>query len=165
MYWTAEAVDQLMAADKTLLGDGDWQCDAIDRDCKLVFTLAIDGVPCGLSLQITDFPMQPSKGWTIIINAPPAVWRLDFDGPKEWHLNDVPEMHECPRLIYGPHYHPWRLNRAGVKRGRLPTELPLAMPLPAMRGFDATLHWFCDETRITIGKGQIPARPTPGTLL
>ena len=98
-------------------------------------------------------------------NAPPAVWRLDFDGPKEWHLNDVPEMHECPRLIYGPHYHPWRLNRAGVKRGRLPTELPLAMPLPAMRGFDATLHWFCDETRITIGKGQIPARPTPGTLL
>lgn len=155
-----------MASDKTLLGDGGWQCDPVDQDCKLKFTLAVDGEPTQFTLEIVDFPMRPAKGFTFLINAPPPIWRLDFDAWWEKHTNDVPEIHECPRIVQGPHFHPWRLNRQFLKRGQLPDELELALPLAGnIQSFDAALRWFADETRIAIGKGQIPARPTPGNLL
>ncbi len=147
MLWTVEAVDAFVAAHKTLVGDGGWVCDPNEDQCRLKYTIAMDGVPTASTLEIIDFPLDTPRSFTITVNLPPCVWRLDFDAPPKGHTNDVPEGHECPRYVRGPHYHPWALNRQFHTGKRPPEELPLALPLsPAIKSYKSALDWFCSET-------------------
>lgn len=167
MLWTVQAVDDFLASTKTLVGDGAWVCDPDQDNCRLKFTIAQDdGLPTGSTLEIIDFPLDEPRGFTITLNLPPCIWRLDFDPPPKGHTNDVPDGHECPRLITGPHFHPWRLNRVFHTGRRPPEEIPLALPLPReVRVFRSALDWFCSETRITLAKNQVPELPPRGRLL
>ena len=166
MLWTAQAVEDFLAADKTLVGDGYWVCDPNEDQCRLKFTVARDGLPTASTLEVIDYPLESPRSFTVTLNLPPCVWRLDFDPPYKAHTNDVPPMHECPRVVYGPHFHPWRLNAKFHKGKTPPDELPLALPLTSgARSFDSALAWFCAETRISIAKLQIPALPPRGRLV
>jgi hypothetical protein len=166
MLWSVQAIDAFLAADKTLVGDGDWVCDPNEDQCRLKYTIAVDGVPSGSTLVIIDFPLQEPRGFTITLNLPPCIWRLDFDHPPKGHTNDVPEGHECPRLIRGAHFHPWRLNSRFHMGKHPPDELPLALPLkPSIKSFKSSLDWFCAETRITFAKNQMPGLPPRGRLI
>lgn len=80
-----------------------------------------------------------------------AVCRLDY--ANESHANPLPLLEGLPRLVYGPHYHSWPINR------HLFTLLDGAVPLlnaVAFEGggvqFDANLRWFCDD----VGIEQLP---------
>jgi hypothetical protein len=166
MLWTAEAIDDFVAADKTLVGDGHWVCDPNENQCRLKYTIAVGGVPTSSTLEIIDYPYEEPRSFTITLNLPPCVWRLDFDPPHKTHTNDVPDFHECPRLVRGPHFHPWRLNREFLKGRRPPEELPRALPLTCgAKSFQSALDWFCSETRITFARNQLPALPPRGRLI
>lgn len=166
MLWTADAVDRFLGVDKTLVGDGDWVCDPNQDQCRLKYTIAADGRPTNSTFEVIDFPLERPRGFTITINLPPCVWRLDFDPPPKGHTNDVPDGHECPRFIKGPHFHSWRLNRKFQKGSNPPDELPLALPLPpTIKVFKSALDWFCAETKITPARSQIPELPPSGRLI
>jgi hypothetical protein len=166
MLWTVKAIGEFLAADKTLAGDGFWVCDPNEDQCRLRYTIEVEGVPTASTFEIIDFPLTEPRTFTITLNLPPCIWRLDYDPPSKIHVNDVPEMHECPRLVRGPHYHPWHLNAKFHGGRNAPQELPLALPYTARtRTFKAALDWFCDQTRITFAKNQLPALPPRGRLL
>lgn len=165
MAWTREDVDAFVAADKTLVGDSGWICDPNDEQCRLKFTVAVDGVPTASTVEVIDFPLETPRGFTITLNVPPCIWRLDFDPSTKVHVNDVSDFHECPKLVTGPHSHPWRLNRQFHKGKSIPEELPLALPLDGIKSFKSALDWFCAETNITFSKNQLPELPPTGKLL
>jgi hypothetical protein len=166
MIWTAGAVENFLAADKTLVGDGGWTCDLYEEACRLVFSLAVNGEISGHTFEITHFPLKANLEFTMIVNVPPVIMRLDYDPPTQLHVNEVGNMDECQVSVYGPHVHLWRLNKHRIRQGKLPDTLPRALPLPsAIKTFDAALNWFCAEANIFPSKGQIPALPPRGKLI
>lgn len=167
MLWTAEAIDQFIAADKTLVGDSGWVCDPNEDQCRLTYTIAVEGVPTGSRLEVIDYPISRPRGFSVTLNLPPCVWRLDYDPtPGRFHTNDVPEFHECSQQVDGRHYHPWQLNRRFHTGRRPPDELPLALELnEGIKSFESALHWFCGQVNITFGRNQLPSLPPAGRLL
>jgi hypothetical protein len=166
MAWTVAQVDGFVDADKTLVGDAGWVCDPNEDQCRLRFTIAVAGVPTSSTFEVIDFPLNDPRGWTFTLNLPPCVWRLDYIPWSQFHTNEVPDGHECPKLVRGPHFHPWRLNRQFHKGNVPPDRLPLALPLPSgIKSFKSSLDWFCAEVRITIAKHQLPELPPARRLL
>ncbi|TPK58608.1 hypothetical protein FJ930_29660 [Mesorhizobium sp. B2-4-15] len=162
----AEAVADFLAATKTVEGTDGWSCDAHTEECRLKYLLAIDGIPVSASVDIMSFPMSGNNGFTITLNVPPCIARLDFDPREKFHDNPVGDFSEFESRIYGPHCHAWPDNACLCDSNALPKELSYARPLdPAIMSYQSALFWFCQSVNIVFHNGVFIERPSRGRLL
>lgn len=164
---TREIVDALLAAEKRLTGEGEWQSD---REGVKRFIRAIEreGEVTPLELVVKAYPRLPQPRFRIVLTIGRAIWRVDFT--DELHTN--PRNHgrldiDPPMTaIQGPHYHSWADNRRFATATSLPERLRNARLLPDnVRSYESTLRWLCGATNIALGMGDVPDLPTRDTLI
>ena len=162
----ASVVAEFLAAPKTIAENSGWVCDPHTDECRIKYLLEIDGIPTSASLDVTSFPMTSSNGFTITLNAPPCVARLDFDPPEKFHDNPIAAFLTLGSRIYGPHCHYWEDNAHLCDANSLPRELPYARPLPTtIATYRAALYWFCQNVNIIFHNGEFVERPPRGRLI
>lgn len=169
----ARAVDQLLAARKTLSGIAEWKRGNPDHEFRAVYPVLAEGESLEASLNMTAYPGQPVEGspdcrFMIGLFLPKCVWRIDFEPHTEAHPIPPDRVHllDGVYMVRGPHYHAWADNRYLVKRASLPSELKAARALPPqIRRFEQAFRWFCDQTRIIVGPGQVLDLPAKSTLV
>ena len=144
----AELIDGLLASEKTLGGEPDWQ-DTYFDEAKLMMPLLIDGVSVHADFVVLAYPLTGHSKFRLLLNAPRCVWRVD-------HVHDEPHVNSFDRPsdleeydFCAPHYHAWADNRRFSTHATLPDRLENARILPpGLRSFDSVLRWFCGETNI-----------------
>jgi hypothetical protein len=163
-----QIVDGLLGAEKHLAGLGEWQDD---RDGVKRFTRAVeqDGEITALELVIKAYPRRTQPCFRILLTMGRAIWRVDFDH-RETHINPrLPRRSEVgppSGLIKGPHYHAWMDNRRFATTASLPQKLKNARFMPdRIRSYEQAFRWFCAETNIELGRGDLPELPERDTLL
>ncbi len=159
--YIAKVVDALLKADKSLDGEPPpWVEGNRRTEKRLLWPVAVDGSYIGLSLQITAYPNDPGyrgERFTITLNVPPCIWRMDFDPPYKRHTNP-PDFgaRTGTFTVSGKSFHSWADNRHYATKTRLPTVLGCARLLPPeVRHFRQALRWFCDETNSKILSEQM----------
>lgn len=160
-----ETVDALLLADKTLAGEPSWAKGNRDGDFRLSMPVVIGDEMPGVTLQVTAYPNEPSLRFTITLNLPPCIWRLDFDPDTEVHHNplDWPAQLGGYR-VRGPHFHAWEDSRHLTTAATLP-DLRYARAFPSnIKTFDSALRWFCGRTKIRLSGQQRITLP-PRTVL
>lgn len=127
--------------------------------------VAVDGIPTGATLDATAYPLADHYPFTITLNFPPCIWRLDYDPPYSSHTNPISNFSEFERVVYGPHYHAWADHSRYAKPNALPRELDWARPLPSsIKKYEHAIRWFCDETNIRLENDQFLELPARGLL-
>ena len=164
---TRDIVDALLAAEKRLAGDGEWQSD---REGVKRFIRAVEreGEITPLELVIKAYPRRPQPRFRLILNMGRAIWRVDFT--DEIHPNPRnlgrPDVDPPMIAIQGPHYHSWADNRRFATATSLPERLKNARILPEnVRSYESTFRWFCGATNIALGMGDVPDLPKRDTLI
>jgi hypothetical protein len=158
-----EVVDDFLACDKTLEGTADWQ--DFGEESRLKWPISVDGILTDASLDATAYPFAGLYPFTITLNFPPCIWRLEHGPGYLRHDNPLEEMSQFDRTLWGPHYHSWADNRRLAKANALPPELEWARQLPEeIRKFEHAIRWLCGETKIMIRTEQVIELPPKGFL-
>jgi hypothetical protein len=154
-------VDRLLAARKTLLGTGEWlPPNSGDGEHRFVRRLAVAGSDCDMTLTIKSRPPYTNDCFRFILEYGYAVFRVDY---VSWEIHNnqpggPPDIDIG--LVEGPHYHAWADNKRLCTRISLAKEMKYARLLPRnVRGFENAFRWFCGETNIELGPGDIPDLP------
>lgn len=164
----ASLVDQALAAKKSLEGEPDWAKGNRDGENRLSMPVKIKGEVSHLTLGITAYPNDPQGlRFTVTLNWPPCIWRVDFDPEHEWHLNPLDRAQILGGYrISGRHFHGWNDNRHLATHSALPDSLKCARQLPkSIRTFDDGLRWFCSEVNIVLPKDHGIIFPQKTSLL
>jgi hypothetical protein len=109
--------------------------------------------------------LSPAR-FTISLEWPDCVWRLDFEPYYKHHPNphtEVARLGVEPR-IDGPHYYSWADNRHLMRTARI-GQLPVARPFKKTKKWIPALRWFCGETNIVLPKAEMLDFPPRDRLL
>ncbi len=162
----ATLVEKYLAAEKELSGIPNWRAGNRDGEQRAVWAVLLGDVNAG-NLDLTAYPDEPSLRFTITLNLPPCIWRLDYDPDFKMHTNPpdrVPPLDDF--TIRGPNYHAWDDNKHLVNGSSLPAKLKCARRLKEnIRRFDSALRWFCGETNIKLPVGPLIDLPPRSRLL
>lgn len=164
----ASLVDQLLAASKSFTGIPLWNTGNRDEDERFVWPVLVNGETAECNVCGTAYPNLPELRFTITLNfRQQNIWRVDWEPEgRGGEVNPILPGHpHSGETIWGPHCHPWDLNRHTVKGAQIPRLLIWRKPLPAnVQGWDNTFRWFLGETNIEPPE-QIPALPGRKALL
>jgi len=169
-YALRDQVDQLLLAQKEILGAPEWNTGAYSGQYRWLAPLGFGGTVTPLNLIVDAFPRSDDLHFNILITHGRCVMRLEYWSQSRHNNHRVgrpPLPAGIPAgWIRGPHCHHWRENRALATARTLPIELEFAAPLPVtVRGFHAAFRWFCGEANIICASNQEPNLPTSDTLL
>ncbi|WP_375194675.1 hypothetical protein [Sphingobium sp.] len=159
-------VDDLLAAEKEMVGVFEWTDNHRKNERRMVIPLAIGGETTNMELVIKAFPNHEELKFTIMLTYTVCVWRLCF-ATDTAHLNPVIRPSHLPIGPFNtPHYHSWADNRPKNDTSPLPKRMIFANFIPDnLVDFLGCFRWFCAQTNIRIGKGQEPMLPPPDRLL
>lgn len=162
----AELVDRLLAAKKSLVGKATWQETGDPRELRATWPVMVgDEVPPGVTLVVNYYPNSNPPRFTISLNAPRSVARIDW-GEDGGHTNSLLRPNELPAVVVGSHYHAWEDNRRFCTAHTLPSELPNARELPDnVRSFHNAFRWFLGEVGIDQPANDLIEPPRRSTLL
>lgn len=161
-----QRIDAFLAAKKTLGGTPEWVVGNRSEERRAVWPVMLNGRSAEATLQATAYPHEGTLRFTIGLEWPDCIWRLDFEPFYKKHSNPLAEITRLgvePRLD-GPHYHSWADNRHLVKGGRV-DQLPVARSFKRIKKWDAAMRWFCGETKIVMTKAQMLDFPPRDRLL
>lgn len=162
----AKVIEDFLQADKTVIGTAGWSCDIETEECRASWPVAVDGVPTGARLDVSAYPLGDYYEFSIMLNFPPCITRLDFVAPFEAHGNPVEDFVRWNPIVWGPHIHLWEDNKRFCTASTLPKELEVAIALPeGIKRFEQAMRHFCDIVNITIASRDIPALPDRRTFL
>lgn len=162
-------VDRLMEAEKTLVGfdQPEWKPGRDQTTLSLKLPIEVGGeLPPSTMFFIEANPHSRFMSFAMGLVVMYCVCRLDY-GNEASHLNGVGKVRgQLAPIIYGPHYHPWAINKRFVTSLATAFNLGLAEPFDSdARNFDAILRWFCGTNRIVLPHNHRIALPDPFTLL
>jgi hypothetical protein len=161
----AKVVAEFLAVTKTAEGMAYWVRDDGSEECRIGWPIAVDGLLTSATLSVTAYPFDEAHGFTITLNFPPCISRLDFVGPNEAHANPIEDFSRCDAIVYGPHVHLWQDNSRFCTASTLPRELECAIPVPlAVKRYEKAMFWFCDEVNIRFTQEQLLPLPPRNTL-
>lgn len=161
------AVDEYMAATKQIVGvttPQTWREGRQIGEGELIvrFPVEVNGEQFPYcSFIVLAFPYVDELKFTLTLVYQHAVSRLDYEIDRPHSNLNTAHGPEIPHSVIGPHYHPWRENRATITNLNEPFRLPIALPLDIhVRQFDAALRWFCNQTNIVLRDHaiELPAR-------
>lgn len=167
----ADAVDAFLGAEKSLTGTAKWHDGTGDGDWRTSYVVLAEGEHVGAALDLTAYPHIPTDRedcrFTITLNCPQPIWRIDFEPPDKGHTNPLDRSRFLGEgLVYGPHYHSWPDNRHIATKAMLPKELGCARTLPPqIRRWEQAFRWFCGETGITLPSGAMLELPKRSRLV
>lgn len=159
-------IDAFLAAKKTLGGTASWTTGNRADERRAVWPVLLNGQSVGASLQATAYPHESVLRFTIGLEWPDCIWRLDFEPYYKHHANahtEVQRLSVEPR-IDGPHYHAWADNRHLVRGARI-GQLPVARQFKRIRKWEAAMRWFCGQTNIVMPTSQMLDFPRRDRLL
>lgn len=159
-------IDAFLKARKTLGGTASWGRGNRDDERRAVWPVLLAGRSVGATLQATAYPHENTLRFTIGLECPDCIWRLDFEPYYKHHPNahtEVVRLGVEPRIA-GPHFHAWADNRHLVRGARV-GQLPVARAFKRIKKWDAALRWFCGETNIVMQKAQMLEFPRRDRLL
>jgi len=159
-------VDDLLSEQKTIVGIGVWSGGHRVNEQRMALTLAIEDTTTNLDFIIKAFPNEQDLKFTILLNFSRCIWRLCYSD-NTGHVNNLNRpVHLPPGPFNSPHFHSWEDNRHINTSGGLPRNLLYANFLPPdLTGFADCFLWFCEQTRIRVGKNQTPILPPADRLL
>jgi hypothetical protein len=159
-------VNDLLATPKSLTGIGNWAPASREGDRRLSRPLMISGEISDATLTVIAYPRSPDLKFRIVLTYTRAIWRLDYSF-DERHVNPRNGHQHLPKTpINQPHYHSWQDNRIFATANSLPARLRNANVLPEnIRSFQNAFRWFCGETNIILGTGDVPELPRSDRLL
>ncbi|WIA58242.1 hypothetical protein N6H05_10740 [Sphingobium sp. WTD-1] len=159
-------VDDLLAAEKEMIGLFEWTDNHRKNERRMVIPLAIDGETTNVEMVIKSFPNHEELKFTIMLVYNVCIWRLCF-ATDTGHLNPFVRPLYLPLGPFNtPHYHSWCDNRPKFDTSPLPKRMQYANFLPAdLTDFSSCFRWFCGQVNIRIGKGREPMLPAPDRLL
>jgi hypothetical protein len=144
----AQVLDDLLRAQKAIVGAPDWKEVGHRGEHRLVLPLMIDNANCPADLELNAYPNIRDLRFRIMLRVPQCIWRIDYVD-DEHHVNPLDCWDECGSAFTEPHYHSWADNRRFAKPSTPPDPMPVARALPPqIRQFDAAFRWFCGETNI-----------------
>lgn len=159
-------IDGLLAQPKVLAGTPSWQQSTRDGHfCWSAMLETQDGLPTNLKLIVDANPTWTDRPFSIhLVFERLPLWRVEM-AQRASHMNRTALAGRVAQgLVYGPHQHPWDLNKHLCRPHSPPELLKFAVPMPAnIRSLDNSVRWFCGETRINIDF-EIPEYPKPGLL-
>lgn len=167
----ADAVDGFLQADKALAGNAIWRDGTGDEDWRAAYVVLVEGEHVGAALDLTAYPQTPTNRadcrFTITLNCPQPVWRIDFDPPDKGHPNPIDRIGILGEgMVFGPHFHSWQDNRHLATRAALPRELSCARTLPPqIRRWEQAFRWFCGQTGISLPAGPVIGLPERDRLV
>ena len=147
----AKLIDRLLDADKTLAGSPGWHAGNTAADERFEWPVLVGGETAECAVAVTAYPDDPDLRFTITLNyRDHNIWRVDYDPPYRRETNPIMKGHPYSGdMIYGPHCHPWDINRDDATPATIPL-LRWRRPLPPqLRGWQNTFRWFLGETNIT----------------
>ena len=165
-----ERVDFLLGQPKRMAGVGSWQPTDYPNQVRWQTPLSISGEITNLSIQLNSYPTYPFLKFSILLIYQSCVSRLDYS-EADRHNNRTAAEQETPAGVQlgwlnGPHFHGWWTNRGFATATALPKELRFAISLPQnVRGFPNAFRWFCGETNILVGAGEVPELPERERLI
>ncbi|WP_223177537.1 hypothetical protein [Sphingobium jiangsuense] len=161
-----EEVDALLAATKVMAGTWEWTDNHRHNERRAEMALTAGGQLTYMRIVIKAFPNHEELKFTIMLVYGVCVWRI-CHATDTGHLNPLSRPAHLPFGPFDtPHYHPWAENRPASLNAALPKNLKYANFLPAeLTDFNACFEWFCTQTNIQIGNGQMPILPLPDRLL
>tara|TARA_R110002110_G_scaffold333142_1_gene544021 strand:+ start:445 stop:984 length:540 start_codon:yes stop_codon:yes gene_type:complete len=157
----ADAVDAFLNSSKSLAGTAEWREGNGGHDFRASYVVLVNGEHVGAALDLTAYPNLATDRndcrFTISLNCPHPIWRIDFEPLHKGHSNPLDRFNELGEgTLFGPHYHAWQDNRHLATKRSLPKELPCARSLPAqIRKWEQAFRWFCGQTGITLPAGPV----------
>jgi hypothetical protein len=86
----AELVDRFLAAPKGLQGIGTWRDPEQHGEARVVWPILVDGeLAPHASYELKAYPRERQPRSRLILSAPSAIWRIDFDC-EPYHGNTMP---------------------------------------------------------------------------
>ena len=152
----AALIDQFLAGPKRLAGRPVWRSGNGSDDKRVVWPILVGTSVSEATLGITAYPNRTALQFTITLNLPPCIWRLDFIPPQESHSNPLDRGSMLGYRVYGPHYHAWADNRHLATAATLPKVLLCARSLPRqITKWDQAFRWFCAAVGIALEPDQV----------
>lgn len=164
----AKLIDALLAAPKELAGTPSWQPTGDPGEMRLTWPVMVNGeIPPGVTVAINYYPNANPQRYSISLNAPKSVYRVDWDSQDEqYHPNSASRPKGLPASVTGPHVHAWVDNRHFCTAHSLPSTLLNANYLPEqLRTFEHVLRWFLGQVGIAQPANDLIQPPTRSTLL
>ena len=159
-------IDRLLEAPKTLAGHPEWRDVDQHGEVRIVWPVLVAGEISEATYQLKAYPRRKPTGFRILLCAPAAVWRLDFDCEQR-HTNSLNKPSDLAEHIIGPrHYHAWSDNRHFATERSLPRYLSNARNLPPrIRNFGQAQRWFCQQTNVRLRPEDLLDLPPSDLLL
>lgn len=155
-----------MSQTKYVEGTAGWVAMPNSEEYRLKWPLSVDGIPTNATLDVSAHPMVYHYPYTITLNFPPCVWRLEHVPPWDGHTNPFEPMSEFDDEVFGPHFHSWSDNSNYAGQSSLPKELERARVLPdTIKTYEQAFRWFCDQTNIILPSNEFVDLPTRERLL
>jgi hypothetical protein len=83
-------IDAFLDATKTLDGIAKWTKGTGHGDVRAVWPIFLDGISTEGTLQVTAYPNDRGRRFTIGVFWPDCVWRLDHEHIETKHRNPLP---------------------------------------------------------------------------
>lgn len=109
------------------------------------------GVVESSALRVNYAPASSKPFSIVLVFREQCITRLDFVGEAICHSNPHwARSFGVEPVVYGPHVHPWNMNRAHVLRQPV-WDLPCRVPLPPqIRRFSQAFPWFADQVNLKL---------------
>ena len=159
--YIADTVDAFLLAEKELEGEQHWSPGNRSEERRITWPVLVEGELIGAFLGLTAYPDEPKQRFTITLNLPPCIWRLDMEPDYKLHRNPYRQAEQLGgHKIAGPNFNSWADNRHLATPARLPDKLTCARALPStFKTFESAFRWFCGETRIIVPNNQMVSLP------
>lgn len=162
------AVDSFAPLQKRLVGaeiEPEWRRGRDVNERKLLLPIEAGGEQRGQSLLLLAYPNNHTLMFKIGIQFfDHVVCRLDFD-LEAIHANNFRSFEDdLQRMIVGPHWHKWGINKGYVMSVGLPFKLHNAVPFDNHPRFDSALRTFCADWNIDLGHHAIDLPPRDALL-
>lgn len=161
----SDQIDALLAIEKQIIGRADWSDIHQHGETRLILSVLVAGEAAGVRLVVKAYPDVKPPKFKIVLCAPKAVHRLDFDSTAR-HVNSLDRPADLPPSVTGHHYHSWEDNKRFSTFNGLPRDLLNARPLPAnIQSFPNALRWFCSGVNLTLGANDVIDLPRSTRLV
>ena len=147
----ANLIDALLRAEKALVGIPEWREGTRSADERFDWPVLVGGETAECVVAATAYPQEPDLRFTITLNfRNHNIWRVDYEPSYRRETNPIVKGNPYSGdMIYGPHCHPWDINRQDATPATIPRLLRWKRPLPPqVRGWENTFRWFLGETNI-----------------
>jgi hypothetical protein len=158
-----ERADAFLAASKRLVGEAQWSSMPGSLEQRAFFRVEADAarLPIG-RLELIAYPTTEHRGFSLLLNYPLPILRLNNDTEDHFHDNAYP-LQGVPRRVHGSRIYLWSDNRL-VFQPQV-HHLPLARPLPrSLQSWENALRHLCGEAHIDLTGFVLPAYPRRMTL-